>query len=751
MLFPFHFSSLNYELAQSTPSGSLNILWNQLNQKSIANSMMYMTPTFDFSIGYEYPEFGMFGNNLLNPLLAIQQTMQAFQNGNWMNGMNNWGNWQMPWGTTPSGDTTSNSEYDALKALITKYKEIGTKNSSLSPSLLDKINNALNKSGKPEEKLAALKEVYNQLNKNKLEQALLELPEYKEMLVAAGYKFEGTNKEEDKTLKQELNSMEQDIKSGKADKLILTTVSETNPHILRIVSYWNDTHSDENSRGIIRLVANNLPAEKTEQENHRKGIRNLAMSLVNKVEDFKSEVSGDFSKLDKAQKDVSEALTAAEKDFTKEKLMELADKFDTLYAMLRMMEAEKIRNTIKTKYSFLNNISSSDKDFVDDNLVMDETKADLKSEGIKVIPEVDNIQEEEIEEEQRIDEENKTAEEKAAALVEQNELRATDKEGVYVSTTTSEGQPVKFYTIKGEKLVELKDVKKIDKDGKCTLADGSQKELKDVETKEVTAQDVVNYNKTLKRINELKTEGTLVKCSTNLPDGTVLYRSKGKLTSGDYQYFVVRDNELKRIVCDYVEKDGTVIIDGVKKAYQDLCDENFETISDSDIVTEDLQEKAKEEKVKKEKEELEAVFTKEFTAHEDNDGETYGKDIANYLECYTDKDEWDDAVKKVAKLDGDNIYSAIKGYEEEKNCVADSIIRQIRTENGRADADKMKLIVKIIDSVWEYCKKYGTNSEDACRDLYELKQEIDKNPTQLISVDKAEDLDEYILRIFGLN
>ena len=112
----FHFSPLNYDLVQSTPSGSLNILWNQLNQKSIANSMMYMTPTFNFSIGSEYPEFGMFGNNLLNPLLAMQQTMQAFQNGSWMNGMNNWCNWQMPWstpwGTTPSGSSTSNSEYD---------------------------------------------------------------------------------------------------------------------------------------------------------------------------------------------------------------------------------------------------------------------------------------------------------------------------------------------------------------------------------------------------------------------------------------------------------------------------------------------------------------------------------------------------------------------------------------------------------------------------------------------------------------
>ena len=93
-MFPFHYSSLNYELTQSTPSGSLNILWNQLNQKSIANSMMYMTPTFDFSIGYEYPEFGLYGNTLLNPMLAVQQTMQAFQNGSWMNGMNNFfNNW----------------------------------------------------------------------------------------------------------------------------------------------------------------------------------------------------------------------------------------------------------------------------------------------------------------------------------------------------------------------------------------------------------------------------------------------------------------------------------------------------------------------------------------------------------------------------------------------------------------------------------------------------------------------------------
>ena len=183
----FHYSSLNFDLAMSTPSGSINILWNQLGEKSKANSIMYMTPNFDPSIGYTYPEFGVWGNNLLNPMLAIQQTMQSFQNGNWMNGINsgNWfnnmplNNWNNPWGGgNNSGSTTGNAEYDALKALINKYKEIGTKNNTISPALLDKINAALNKSGKPEEKLEALKDLYKSLDKTKLEKALLELPEY---------------------------------------------------------------------------------------------------------------------------------------------------------------------------------------------------------------------------------------------------------------------------------------------------------------------------------------------------------------------------------------------------------------------------------------------------------------------------------------------------------------------------------------------------------------------------------------------
>ena len=534
----FHYSSLNFDLAMSTPSGSINILWNQLGEKSKANSIMYMTPNFDPSIGYTYPEFGVWGNNLLNPMLAIQQTMQSFQNGNWMNGINSgnwfnnmpWNNWNNPWGGgNNSGSTAGNAEYDALKALINKYKEIGTKNNTISRALLDKINAALNKSGKPEEKLEALKDLYKSLDKTKLEKALLELPEYKIMLDEAGYNFNGTNKEYDKKLKKELNSLEQDIKLGKGDLLAQISASENNAQILRIVSYWNDNHSDKENRGIIRLVAQHIPAEESERTLHIEGVKNLSMSLINKVEDFKGSVDGNFTNLDKATEELSKALTnatKAPKEFTKANLEALADKFDKLYAMLRMMEAERIRNTINTKYSFLNDISSSDRDIVNDDLVLKSTKEDLRKEGISLDGvETDNVPTEEVEEVSDIDEVSETAEEKVEKLVEKENLKQTAKEGVFQSVVTSSNETAHFYTIKDDKLVELKDVKSIDKDGKCTMADGTNKTLEQVKADavEVSAQDIIDYNNTLTRVNELVKAGTLVKCQQQF-GVSVLYR-----------------------------------------------------------------------------------------------------------------------------------------------------------------------------------------------------------------------------------
>lgn len=702
----FHYSSLNFDLAMSTPSGSINILWNQLGEKSKANSIMYMTPNFDPSIGYTYPEFGVWGNNLLNPMLAIQQTMQSFQNGNWMNGINGgnwfnnmpWNNWNNPWGGGNNGGSTAgNAEYDALKALINKYKEIGTKNNTISPALLDKINAALNKSGKPEEKLEALKDLYKSLDKTKLEKALLELPEYKIMLDEAGYNFNGTNKEYDTKLKKELNSLEQDIKSGKGDLLAQISASENNAQILRIVSYWNDNHSAKENRGIIRLVAQHIPAEESERTLHIEGVKNLSMSLINKVEDFKGSVDGNFTNLDKATEELSKALTnatKAPKEFTKANLEALADKFDKLYAMLRMMEAERIRNTINTKYSFLNDISSSDRDIVNDDLVLKSTKEDLRKEGISLAGvETDNVPTEEVEEVSDIDEVSETAEEKVEKLVEKENLKQTEKEGVFQSVVTSSNEPAHFYTIKDDKLVELKDVKSIDKDGKCTMADGTTKTLEQVKADavEVSAQDIIDYNNTLTRVDELVKAGTLVKCQQQF-GGAVLYRSKGKQEDGNRQYFIVKDNKLMKLDCKYVTANGIVVgNDGSKTSFKDyIANGSFSTISDSNIATEDEQKKAEERKkeeakTQKEEEErkLKEKYEKKFEVHEVDGADQIGKDIATDLMGITDKDEWDTAVDNINKIDKENVYSVIKAYAAEEGWGTDNILEQIATEYGR--------------------------------------------------------------------
>ena len=766
----FHYSGLNYALAKGSPSDSMNIFWNQLNQKAKTDSMLYYTPTFDFSIYNEFPEYFTWGNNLCNPFLAIQQTMDSFRNGNWMGGMNGFNNWQspwqmpwqtpwqMPWQNNTTNTSTNSSEYDALRALIEKYKEIG----NISPTLKDKINNALNKSGKPEEKLQALKDLYKDLDKGKLEKALLDLPEYKDVLKTAGYKFNGTNKEDDKKLRQDINSLYNDIKDKKADKLKNFIIKDNNPEILRLISYWNDEHPEDESRGIISLVANNLPEADSDMEGHKESIRNLAMSLINKVEDFKEE-GGEFEKLDAAKDAVSDALTDVNKDFTKDKLMELADKFDTLYAMLRMMEAEQIRNTINTKYGFLNAISSTDKDIADDSLVIEDTKADLKNEGISVDDiEIDSVPREKIEDDSDSDDSDKTAKEEIEKLEKDNHLDKTAKEGVYATKTTSEYEPAKLYMVKDDELVEIKGAKSIDKDGNCTMIDGTQKTLEVVETENVSKNDVIDYNKTLKRINDLtKEDGTLVKCKNVKFDNPTLYRSKGKKEDGNYQYFIVKDNELKKIDCDYILEDGTIVVNGENLELNNLTNEYFATVSNSDIITTDKQKEAEE-----------AKFDKKYEPPKMEQADVENANtIANNLMNNTSDDEWYEASNIILRrVDADNVHTIISRYAEQEGVGTDNILEQIATEQKcsnrswswwnklcgewgeekRDVKERRNLINHIVKAVLDHCDKYGVKNEYAYTKLKE-KYDNGKGITDDDIDDKAEttirQLDQWILSL----
>lgn len=798
----FHYSGLIYDLAKSTPEGSLNLLQNSLNAGTMADSIMYMTPNVDPTIGYTYPEYGTWGNQLLNPCLAIQQAMNSFQNGSWMNGLSGMCNFGFtPWSTSnfgnmfggwnpwaPNGNgaggTTGNSEYDALKALINKYKEIGTKNEEigtknnlLSPNSIDKINKALNKSGSTEEKLQALKDLYKSLSKTRLEKAMLELPEYKEALLGAGYKFNGTNKKGDSELEKELSSLDNDIEAKKGDKLALMFSSGSDAQILRKISYWNDKHSDSNSRGVIRYVANNIDGKSKEELTLQiTGVSNIAESLMAKTVDM----DGEFPKLEAAKEAVADKLIIVKTDgkFTKDNLMKLADECDKLYAMLRLMEAEKVRNSIKTKYDFINNISSTDTDFVNDNLVVSATKEDLKKEGITTMPETDNIPVEEREEISDIDDKFETPEEKIEELVTKENLQKTAKDGVYQTKTTSTNEPAHLYMIKDEKLVELKDVKAIDKDGNCTMIDNTKKKLETVETVEVSGQDVIDYQKAVKRVDDLVKDGSLIKCKfPNMPAGVSIYRSKGNKEDGYYEYYVVRNNKLMKIDCASISRGGWIMKEignnAQSKMYKNLTDDDF--IEADTINTENLKEKKAKEATEAErkateekKAEAEAVVDKEYTKPEKVDtAYSNGKEVAELLMGNTNDDEWGEAYTLILKkMNKDNVHSFIEAYAKEEGGGTDNILEQIASEQncgtflgvewlrGRRDTgERLKLINHIIKTVLDHCEEYGVKNEYAYTQLKE-KYNNGKGITEKMINDEENTtirkLDKWILKLLDI-
>ncbi len=601
----FHFSTITHDMVSGNPATSLNLLWNQQLEAQKANGSLFLTPNFDPSIGYTYPEFGTWGNNLLNPQLAIQQAIESFQNGSWMNsgcggsgnfnfpGFNNgniWNNFQLPWNNSNAGnnsgsaaDKLKQSQYDKLRKVLVEYQ----KTASDSDKAI--ISEALNKSGKIGEKLDALKSAAKRLNTASIQDALLNMDSTKIELDSAGYKLKDSKAYTD--LKQKLNNLETDIKAKKAD-LTTSTVctSESDPNILKTLSYWNDTHNSDSNRNIIRLIADNLPTGSGEGTNQKASVNNIAQSLVNYVETVKSHFDSDidFSKLDKSKQEVSDALSKCLETFNKANILALADKVDDLYARLRMLEAERIKNNLKREYGSLNKLLG--KDVVTDSLVVKATENDLKAEGISIPTDRDTVPFKEENETviREDDPEDETADEKIEKLTKSGEdkaLKATTKKGVYQTDIVPTGENPKFYTKnEDDKLVELKDVKAIDKNGQCTMLDGSKKPLSQVEKVEVQKADVQAYNDEMKKINRL-IGSKIEKCSIHF-QGKNLYKSKGVDANGYHQYFTVVDGELKQIDCKYIKASSAVVKnDGSFVPQDDFND--FSSISESDILTGD--------------------------------------------------------------------------------------------------------------------------------------------------------------------
>lgn len=712
----FHFSSINHAMVSENPSDSINLFWNQQMEKNRANAISFFTPNFDATIGFEYPEFGMFGNNLLNPMLAIQQTMQSFQNGSWMNGMNNfggfgnfgnfggfgnfgfgspWGNFQSPWGNNQGGtgktaeEKLQYAQYDKMKKILNEYKKVATDSEKAY------IEEALSKSGKIEEKLQALKDVMTtKLDSKVIKESLLSMDPYKTQLIKSGYNV-GRN-DADAQLLDGIDLAESEIrKSGKVDTLCSKVLSgDDDEKIIKIFSYWNDKFNSKDPKGIIRLIAKHLPSKSGTTAdpyvNQKKAVDHIANSLIAQVNKVKATLDKDanLTLLDNSSKEVADALVTASNNFNKENLDKLAAKVDDLYARLRLIEAEKIRNSIQKDYKFINDIIG--KTIIDDSLIVKETEKDLKSEGISVPTNRDAVPSGNRDERPVSSLDDKPVDEQIAGLTQEQEIAETNvKKGIYKSKN-SKDEKHHLYMKKDDKLVELKDVVSIDKDNNCKMKDGSTKKLADVEKVEVSPSEIKQYNATLKKIEELKNDGKLVKCPTNLPTwnkaGVTLYWSKGKQANGAHQCFVVMGNELMQIDCKYVDKNGKIIMeDGSTKDITQLTADDCTSVNSSEVLATD------EPKETKQKEEAKTKTSKasndDVKIDENATAEESGKTVRERLYGDTSETDYKFIKKKIAQLDNYNaqeVVEFIEGYNDKKSPIIswnDELCAQISSEN----------------------------------------------------------------------
>ncbi len=509
----FKFSSINHSMTSQNPCDTLNLFWNQQIEYNNAKSLVYMTPSYDFSTVWRFPEFSTYGNHLLNPLLAINQTMQKWNNNNcWGNNcwdFGNFGNFNFPWSNNTntnndnSGKTDSERaaekkmqrEYDDLKALINEYKNIAQANKSINPDLLDKIEVALSKSGKIEEKLESLKNIYNDINKTSLRKALTSLSSkdfnLKERLEKAGYNF-GDKDYSYKNLKDtDLNSMLDRIHSeiaGLSSKnpnslkefkgLIEPMVTVGDNDILRVISYWNDKYGltgnnkDSKDEGcIIRFMIKKMnEVDDNAKTDIQSSVNKLIDALTSKANYIKDNGEAfdeeTLTALGAQITNVTKAKEAAAQKATSKTLEDLAKEFEKLYVMLRTMEALQINKDINNKYSFLNSISNTDTDIIDENIIVKDTEADLKKEGLGDI-DIKNIH--------LVDYQAppKTAQEEVNDLVKEGTLKnaidATDLQTKLKDYYQDhEGT---FYTIRDGKIIRLDGVTKIYSNGRCGIKD----------------------------------------------------------------------------------------------------------------------------------------------------------------------------------------------------------------------------------------------------------------------------------------
>ena len=279
---------------------------------------------------------------------------------------------------------------------------------------------------------------------------------------------------------------------------------------------------------------------------------------------------------------------------------------------------------------------------------------------------------------------DKPVDEQIEGLKSEKMLKASKVHKDVYTSNRSGYEPVHYYKKEGEQLVELKDVKSIDTKGVCTLRNGERKKLSEVDKVEVSPTEIETYKNSLDKIHQLKQEGKMDKCSTNLPSwdkaGRTLYWSKGRKADGAHQCFVVLGNELMQINCKYVDKNGKIVMeDGSTKEITQLTEDDCTPVNSSEVLATDEPKPTKQtssqaaqqtagskgntdNSYKLSKDELELRDKIRTTAQEENGAYDLGYQVADDLIGYTNGKEFTKVKVTLTEINSENVIDFLKGY-----------------------------------------------------------------------------------------
>ena len=643
-----------------------------------------------------------------------------------------WGNFQSPWtrqdGQGGSGATAADKEYNKLKKALTEYKKAAEAMGD--NELVDKINSALNKSGKVDEKLSAIKELCKSLDPTKMQNALLATDPYKADLIKIGYKVR--NNDADKDLQGRIEAAYTEIDTaGKVNKLCANVLSgEDDPEILKILSFWNDKHNKTSDKSMLRAIAPKIPSNKGDRTDYKKVVDCVTNSLISYSVRVKQNYDGtDFTNLDKSVDEVTKALKVVTDNFNKDNadglansVNKLADKVEDLYARLRLIEAERVRNNIQKDYNFMNNYFTN-KSVVNDNLVVSETKKDLTSEGIKIPTNTDVVPTNRQEVAPSTDLDNKPVDEQISELTTNSKdlhERATKKGKVYYSNR-GDNEPAQWYMKDGDKLVQLKGVTSIDANGKCTMKSGAPTDLDKLSEDnkvEVLPSEIKAYNQALKQIKDYS--GRLVKCPTTPQNwknaGVTLYWSKGLVNCDDgkqhCQCFVVIDNKLQKIDNAYVDKQGVIrFFNGETLDVKDLTSAHCTPVTSIDEIQLTNEGTTPAAATRTETEETEVKNNASPSE--------CGKTVRGYLKGGTSDKGYDQVQKKIKNIENysaEDIVNFIEGYNNAKDGDHvfdwnDRLCAQISSENNFGWQRKDACLRTIARAILKIMKDIGTDTD----------------------------------------